>query len=100
MHSFALAAGEADALPGLRRRLLAALDAPGVSSVRLEVRPAQPPLLAVARLSAEGEYETIAGLLARLARPDTGLGLSSVRIGVGRAALLLQLEGFVPEVAP
>jgi hypothetical protein len=97
---FAVAVGGEGALSGLRQRLLAAVDVPGVSGVRLEVRPARPPASAVARLAAEGEFDAILELLTRLARPDTGFGMSSVRIGAGRAVLSLQLEGFVPEAGP
>jgi hypothetical protein len=97
---FSLAGGGAGALATLRQRLLTSLELPGVSGVRLEVRPGRPPVAATARLSAEGELDAILELLARLARPDTGLGLSRVRIGSGRGAVVLDLEGFAPEGPP
>jgi hypothetical protein len=97
---FALAAGDAEALSALRKRLIGSVDIPGLSGVRLEVQPGRPPIAATARLSAEGDFSAIIGLLTRLARPDAGLGISRVRIGSGRTNLAVDLEGFVAEAQP
>jgi len=91
--SGALLAVSAAGDPGsLREAVIGSLDGAAVSNVRLSVRPARPPLVAVLRLSAEGDFDDLVALSGRLAGPGTGLVLAECQIVPRPPGLRLEIE--------
>jgi hypothetical protein len=65
-------------LPALRRHVLTQLAGLPLVDVHLEVKATKPPAFAEVRLAAQGDFNVLVTLAARLGRPDTGLALESV----------------------
>ncbi|HVQ28657.1 MAG TPA: hypothetical protein VMV21_03710 [Vicinamibacteria bacterium] len=83
-----------DAVARLRRSLLESLRGQPVSSVRLEVTPARPPLAAEGRMRAEGSFAEVVRLTGHLVRPGAGFVLKGVRLTrTPQGNVALEVEG-------
>jgi hypothetical protein len=83
-----------DAVARLRRSLLESLRGEHVSSVRLEVTPARPPLAAEGRLRAEGSFAEVVRFSGHLVRPGAGFVLKGVRLArTPHGSVALEVEG-------
>ncbi len=88
----AAAGGSREAVQKVRSDVVRSLRDSGVGRVRLEVRPAAPPVAATVSIRAEAGFFDLLGLAASIIRPGAGLVLERMSLSVGSTGLLLQLD--------
>jgi len=83
-----------DSIASVRRSVLASVEDPSISGVRLFVSPGRAPVVATVQLSAEGTAGAVERMSGHVARPGTGLVLERAHFASRSVGLSVELNGF------